>query len=400
MTAPLPHNEAQRLSALRAYGILDTPLEPAFEDITRLAAYICEAPIAVINLIDEGRQWFKSEIGLGVRETPLDISICAHAILQPGLFVVPDTTQDERFACNPLVTGEPHLRFYAGALLQTPDGFPLGTMCVLDYKARRLRPEQAAALTALARQTMAQFELRRALAQADRVSRERSRVMAIAGHDLKQPLQVISVALDAVQPHLPNPRQAKLVETALDAADRLARELDGLATASRLGKAAPELQPVALDPLLRDVVSGWRSHAERKAQSVQVVGTRLTVGTDPRMLRTILGNLIGNAIKYTPEGGRILVGCRRRGACVSLEVWDTGLGIAPENLERVFHAFQQVDPKQAEGLGMGLAIVRETASTLGVTVGVRSRLGRGSVFAVEVPLADADAPDAAIQDAA
>ena len=106
--------------------------------IVKVAAHVCGAPISVINLIDETRQWFKAEIGLGVRETPLDVSICAHAILQPGLFIVPDTLKDRRFACNPLVTGEPNLRFYAGALLETPEGLPLGTVCVLDYKPREL----------------------------------------------------------------------------------------------------------------------------------------------------------------------------------------------------------------------------------------------------------------------
>ena len=118
----LPWDEAKRLAALRSYGILDTPLEQGFDDVVRIAAYVCNAPISVINLIDDDRQWFKAEIGLGVRETPLDVSICAHAILQPGLFVVPDTTKDPRFASNPLVTGEPNLRFYAGALLETQIG--------------------------------------------------------------------------------------------------------------------------------------------------------------------------------------------------------------------------------------------------------------------------------------
>lgn len=157
-----PHcpDEAERLEALRRYEILDTPIEQEFDDFTALIARICDAPIAVINLIDEDRQWFKSEIGLGVRETPLDVSICRHAILQKGLFVVPDTLEDERFKSNPLVTGKPFLRFYAGALLETPDGFPLGTLCVLDFQPRRLTPHQSRALEILARQVMTTLELR------------------------------------------------------------------------------------------------------------------------------------------------------------------------------------------------------------------------------------------------
>ena len=136
MKADLHSAEEFRLGSLRSYGILDTPREADFDEVVEVASAICGTPISVINLIDQGRQWFKAEVGLGVRETPLDSSICAHAILQPGLFIVPDTTQDRRFADNPLVTGDPHLRFYAGALLETPEGFPLGTVCVLDYKPR------------------------------------------------------------------------------------------------------------------------------------------------------------------------------------------------------------------------------------------------------------------------
>ena len=163
MNPPTPPDNRRRLEALRRYGILDTPAEEDFDGITRLAAFVCRAPIAVINFVDEARQWFKSENGLGLRETPLDVSICAHAILQPGLYVVPDTALDERFAANPLVVGEPHLRFYAGALLETADGYALGTLCVLDRVPRDLDEPQRDALRTLARQVMAQLELRREL---------------------------------------------------------------------------------------------------------------------------------------------------------------------------------------------------------------------------------------------
>jgi PAS domain S-box-containing protein len=173
---PKHAEEEARLAALRRYAILDTENEPAFDDITRLVAALCDAPVAVINLIDRDRQWFKSEVGLGVRETPLDVSICAHALLQPGVFVVPNTREDERFASNPLVTGEPHLRFYAGALLESSDGYPLGTLCVLDYKPRDLTERQRDALQILARQVMRLIE-RRASVEALRASEERYRTL-------------------------------------------------------------------------------------------------------------------------------------------------------------------------------------------------------------------------------
>jgi PAS domain S-box-containing protein len=155
--------EEERLAALHGYGVLDTPPEQAIDDLVRLAADLLEAPIAAVNLIDAGRQWFKSEIGLGVRQMPLDDSICKFALLEPGMMVVPDASLDPRFACNPLVTGAPGLRFYAGSLLVTPDGLPLGTLCVLDVDARPqgLSASQRFALRTLADQVMAQLELQR-----------------------------------------------------------------------------------------------------------------------------------------------------------------------------------------------------------------------------------------------
>uniref|UniRef100_UPI001576A906 GAF domain-containing protein n=1 Tax=Sphingomonas bacterium TaxID=1895847 RepID=UPI001576A906 len=163
----VPWIEADRLAALDRYGILDTPREAEFDDVVRLIAEVFQAPIAVVNLIADGRQWFKAEVGIGADELPLDVSICAHAILQSGIMVVPDTTRDPRFDCNPLVTGEPGLRFYAGALLKTPEGLPLGTLCVLDTAPRPhgIDDHQKRTLEILAHQVMTQLELRRAVAE-------------------------------------------------------------------------------------------------------------------------------------------------------------------------------------------------------------------------------------------
>ncbi len=156
-------NEAGRLKALHAYHILDTDPEQAFDDLTLLASQVCGTPIALITLVDENRQWFKSKVGIDVKETARNISFCSHAIEQPGLFVVTDTLTDGRFRDNPMVVNDPHIRFYAGAPLLTRDGDPLGTICVVDNRPRTLTAGQEEALKALRRQAESQLELRRKL---------------------------------------------------------------------------------------------------------------------------------------------------------------------------------------------------------------------------------------------
>jgi PAS domain-containing protein len=159
--APVPENEQERLDALRRYAILDTLPEAAFDRVAELAASICAAPIALVSLIDSERQWLKAKVGLTLSDTPRDVAFCAHAIVEQDLFVVPDASADERFAANPLVTAPPKIRFYAGAPLITPDGFAVGTLCVLDHVPRHLSDQQQQALRVLSSQVVAQLELRK-----------------------------------------------------------------------------------------------------------------------------------------------------------------------------------------------------------------------------------------------
>jgi len=163
MSYPVPANDADRLRALRSYKILDTKPEERFDELTQLAALICGVPISLISLIDADRQWFKSRFGLDLQQTPRALAFCTHAIMQPGMFVVPDATQDERFAQNLLVTGDPYIRFYAGAPLATRDGHLLGTLCVMDRKPRTLTEAQIEALKIVGRLVIANIELRRDL---------------------------------------------------------------------------------------------------------------------------------------------------------------------------------------------------------------------------------------------
>jgi PAS domain S-box-containing protein len=175
MSTPCPADEAARLRALQRYDILDTLPEAAFDDLTRLAGRICGTPIALVSLVDANRQWFKSHYGLDVLETPRDGTFCAHGIMQHDVLIVPDARADARFATSPLVTHDPQIRFYAGVPLVTPDGYALGMLCVKDHVPRELAPGQIEALCALGRLTMAQLQLRQALATMTEAEQVRTR---------------------------------------------------------------------------------------------------------------------------------------------------------------------------------------------------------------------------------
>jgi diguanylate cyclase (GGDEF)-like protein/PAS domain S-box-containing protein len=164
--APLPQNEDQRLQALYSEHILDTATEQAFDDLVKLASFICGTPISTITFVDPTRQWFKAKVGVSSRETPREQAFCAHTILHPEeALVVEDATKDSRFFDNPLVTGGPNIRFYAGVPLVTDEGHALGSLCVIDTKPRTLTPEQLEALKVCRNQVMRELDLKRKTAE-------------------------------------------------------------------------------------------------------------------------------------------------------------------------------------------------------------------------------------------
>src|SRR6266404_5100939 len=205
MKTPSPKNEKKRLEVLWQYEVLDTVPEQVFDDLTELAASICGAPIALITLVDENRQWFKSRVGITVNETSRDVSFCGHAIMQQELFIVPDATKDDRFSQNPLVTSNPKIRFYAGAPLITPDGHALGTLCVIDKVPRTLRPDQKRALQILARHVMTQLELRRRSQTLAQAHKERERAQSHL-HKARAQLAELRRQLRRLKARAPGPR--------------------------------------------------------------------------------------------------------------------------------------------------------------------------------------------------
>jgi signal transduction histidine kinase len=308
MRPPTPPDEAERLRALYELKILDTPPEPDFDDMVRLASYICDTPISLVNLIDRDRQWSKARHGIEEDEIPRDVSFCAHAILGGDLMVVPDATADARFADNPLVGRQRGIRFYAGAPLITTEGYALGALCVIDAAPRRLARPQLKALRALSQQVIAQLELRRFMAL---MARGSARLRELERHldDLSRLAGRLREPLSALLGWLTVPGDACARDAVIADAGPLHRLLDDLlALVEAAPPAALRQREVDLSPLTQRAADAVRPIAD--AKHIPVLCTSVTptlVRADPVRLEQALSHLLFNAVKYTPEGGRLEV---------------------------------------------------------------------------------------------
>lgn len=416
LAAPKPPNEEARLEALRRYQILDTPREAAYDDIAKLAAYICEAPIAVVNLIDSDRQWFKSEIGLGVSETPLTFSICAHALLETDFLLVPDTLEDCRFRDNPLCCSEPNLRFYAGALLRSADGFALGTLCVLDRKPRTLNQEQQDVLRTLANQISGLLELRllatlqaeliqqrdatnaeleKARAEAQQASLAKSTFLTSMSHELRTPLnaiigyaELLDESADEVRPRELRADLAKI----RGAGQQLLGLVNDVLDLAKVeaGKMEVFISDIAVAALLDEVAEAMQVAAARNRNTLrhETSDTGLTLRSDRQKLRQALVNLVANACKFTENGHIVLRAAAAGDDRVQIDVSDTGIGIESKYQDSLFHEFVQVSGRNEDrnkGTGLGLPISRKFCTLLGGSLTLQSVVGKGSTFTIILP---------------
>lgn len=340
MKAALHPSEPARLAALRSYEILDTPRERDFDDVVALASQLCGTPISVINLIDAGRQWFKAEVGLGVRETPIDSSICAHVILEDSFVEIHDTLLDRRMRDNPLCLADPGLRFYAGALLKARDGQPIGTLCVLDYQPRALDALQRHALEVLARQVMAQIELRAALRRESLVRRE-------IDHRVKNSLQSVGAFVQM---------QARAAGegAAQDSLRAVTRQLESVAMLHDQLSLADDTATVDLGDFLRRV-AGLLDATTPPA--VTIAGDFVASPVTPQVaavVGTIVNELVANSIKHGfrgNRGGRVTLGGTVDGGAYRLTCQDD--------------AAAELAAKATKPDGLGLRIINASVRQLG-----------------------------------
>ncbi|MFC7290809.1 histidine kinase dimerization/phosphoacceptor domain -containing protein [Hirschia litorea] len=333
MIADSHPKQAERLAALRSYGILDTPREADFDDIVDLASQICGTSISVINLIDADRQWFKAEVGLGVRETPLATSICSHIILEDDFVEIPDTLEDCRTGDNPLCLSEQGLRFYAGALLKTSDGLPIGTLCVLDNEPRKLNDFQKKTLNTLAKQVMRELELRMALQEQDVLRREMD-------HRVKNSLQTVSslVRLYKSQAH---PDSA-------DAFDAVARKVEAISLLHEELHQTTSNELVPMQRFIHKVVDLLQASAPENVTLEFEADTLEMPSESASGIAMIVSEFVANSIKHAfpdDRDGIIKIVLKSDPALGwTLECCDNGIGV--DGVE--------VAPNKSEGLGLKL----------------------------------------------
>jgi signal transduction histidine kinase len=377
------------MEKLISYEILDTVCEQSFDDIVHLASQICDVPISVISLVDHERQWFKAKVGLGASETSRDVSFCGHAIHQNGVMTVPDATQDERFFDNPLVTGGPKIRFYAGASLITPDGLPLGTLCVIDSQPRQLSEAQNLALEALSRQVVKLLELRLEQNRLRRINDQKNEFFAHVAHDLRSPLAALeglAELLQAEAPELPPETVGEYAGDLLRCATQTRELVDNLLDWARFDTDRIAYTPCRVD--FRELAGSVLSLLEMVAKNKQI---RLRLETppdcfvfaDPAMLRSLVHNLVVNAIKFSPTASTVVVKADPESSRMRISVSDQGVGLTPEkiaelNSDGTHKSCRGTAGETGSGLGVGLC--QRFAAAHGSRLEIKSQAGRGSCF--------------------
>ncbi|HSG02351.1 MAG TPA: response regulator [Marinobacterium sp.] len=405
----LPVFERERIEALRSLQVLDTDPEERFDRITRILSRFLDVPIALVSLVDENRQWFKSKVGLSATETPRDISFCGHAILSDDLLVIDDALQDARFADNPLVTGDPKIRFYAGKPLKSADGHSLGTLCAIDREPRHLSEDEILMLNDLAkmveheldqieltsyanRESEARREAERAKTELAGLLERQKEMFAIVGHELRTPVAAIDML--SVDCELPD---AEKIDQIRGISQGLLSTLDDLRTVispqraleSKLTQSDPLLViKQALNPLKFLI----RSSGFELVLNTGKVENRV-FSFHAQALRQAITNLVKNAACHS-DGRTIYISFEQSliedGVYQGkLMVEDDGKGIPECAQSKIFEPFVRGDTR-SEGTGLGLFIIKELAALMGGELGYTASQYGGAGFTLSFPLLPAE----------
>ncbi len=395
----LPSNEANRLKALKELKIIDTAPEKEFDDISELASYISNSPIALITFIEEERQWFKSSIGTDMCENTRDLSFCGHAILKPkDITIIEDARLDERFKGNPLtqLKNTPVI-FYAGVPLTDKNGNALGTLCIIDHQPKKLNNQQIKALKTLAQQVVKLLELRvrnNYLEETERALRERNELLknfaGVVSHDMKMPLANMIVTSDLLKEKYSKNLDEKglqylkyLKQSSLTLSDYITKILAHYET----DKLAPREEEDHFDihHLLEEIVDLLNITEDCE---INFPENNLDLICNRVALEQILLNLLGNSIKYNDKEKIIVdISCEEQKGFYYFTVTDNGMGIPQNKQKDIFELFatvNQIDRNGNKGNGIGLSTVKKLVSSLGGEIQVKSSMGKSTTFTFSI----------------
>lgn len=414
LKAPTPKTEKERLEALLQYQVLDSETEQLYDDITSLASELCQTPIALVSLIDGDRQWFKSRHGLDATETPRDVSFCGHAILGNEIFEVKDALKDPRFADNPLVTDAPTVRFYAGAPLKTPEGFNIGTLCVIAHEAHELDKKQKDNLEKLARQVVSQLELRKKNLQlSSKLDELQTAHNAVQGHQEKlihsAKMASLGEMAGGVAHEINNPLSiiighAQKISTLVSRGDKtkleniLPNSIEAMeTTAFRIHKIVKGLLNFARESDKKSEVASWKETIELCLGLVQEKfrskGIELSINdkrdiqlhfsTTP--LSQVLINLLNNSAYAIAdlETKKISIHLIESEKEVLISVTDNGPGVPKEIQDKVFDPFFTTKPV-GDGTGLGLSISKGLIENEGGNFELDTSYTKGARFIITI----------------
>jgi signal transduction histidine kinase len=409
IAAPIPVNEQERLQELIRYEVLYTQYEEDFDQIVQLASAICKTPISTITLLDFNKQWFKAKIGIENTEGDRDVSFCGHAIVdEEAIMIVNDALKDQRFIDNPLVLGDPNIRFYAGYPLVSPSGYKLGTLCVIDRVPRSLTAEQELTLKTLGNQVVKLFELRLRNKEAEvrnRLIEEQkqqleesksvqSKIISIIAHDVRGPVTSLKTMIE-----LTKAKSLTEAET-VQLFDMLDKQLDGTLDmltnlvdwgSMLLKKGKLSISPVNISSVVEKIIKNLSPMVQLKKNQFQnLVPIDVDVMADENTLRFILRNIISNANKFTSAGTiTIHIQPNKNKDLMSIIVSDTGCGMPIEIQQQLFNPAKRHSREgthKEKGSGLGLILAKEFAEAMHASIDVKSEQGKGTSFSVTLPV--------------
>lgn len=409
IAAPIPVNEQERLQELIRYEVLYTQYEEDFDQIVQLASAICKTPMSTITLLDFNNQFFKAKVGLENREAPRDTSFCGHAILQDeAIMIVNDALEDHRFFDNPLVLGDPNIRFYAGYPLVSPSGYKLGTLCVIDRVPRILTAEQELTLKTLGNQVVKLFELRLRNKEAEARNKlieeqkqqleesksVQSKIISIIAHDVRGPVTSLKTMIE-----LTKAKSLSETET-VQLFDMLDKQLDGTLDmltnlvdwgSMLLKKGKLSISSVNISSVVERIIKNLSPMVQLKKNQFQnLVPIEAEVMADENTLRFILRNIISNANKFTSEGTiTIHIQPNENKNLISIIVSDTGCGIPIEIQQQLFNPAKRHSREgthKEKGSGLGLLLAKEFAEAMHASIDVKSDTGKGTSFSISLPV--------------